>query len=128
MSGGEPVIPGEGAEVEAPYTGPPPTRPPPAWQPAWVPAPPPPVLLPPPSALPPGMRWAPPPGTPPHDVPQPYLLAMRSRDWAWWRPALGLVLFAIVYLVLAAAAAIAALLGLVAAGTDPGVLPDLVTT
>ena len=47
---------------------------------------------------PPVVRWAPPPGTPPHDVPQPFLLAMRSRDWAWWRPLLGLLLFAVVYL------------------------------
>lgn len=113
---------------DEPYTGPPPTRPPVSWQPVWVPAPPPvlpPPVLPPPSS--PGMRWAPPPGAPPHDVPQPYLLAMRSRDWAWWRPFLGLLLFAVVYFVLAAAAAVAALLGLVASGTDPGVLPDLVT-
>jgi hypothetical protein len=71
------------------------------------------------------MRWAPPPGTPPHDEPRPYLLAMRSRDWAWWRPLFGLLLFAVVYVVLAAATAIAALLGLVASGTDLGVLPDL---
>jgi membrane protease YdiL (CAAX protease family) len=126
MSAGGPYILGEGAEEEAPYTGPPPMRPPTAWQPVWLP--PAPVfapVLPPP--LPPGMRWAPPPGTPPHDVPQPYLLAMRSRDWAWWRPLLGLLLFAVVYFVLAAAAGIAALLGLLASGTDPGVLPDLVT-
>jgi membrane protease YdiL (CAAX protease family) len=126
MSAGGPYILGEGAEEEAPYTGPPPMRPPAAWQPVWLP--PAPVfapVLPPP--LPPGMRWAPPPGTPPHDVPQPYLLAMRSRDWAWWRPLLGLLLFAVVYFVLAAAAGIAALLGLLASGTDPGVLPDLVT-
>jgi membrane protease YdiL (CAAX protease family) len=43
------------------------------------------------------MRWAPPPGTPPHEVPQPFLLAMRSRDWGWWRPLLGLLLFSVVY-------------------------------
>lgn len=83
---------------EVPYPGPPPTlRPGPgAWQPPpwWVPPPPP--WLPPP---PPAVRWAPPPGTPPHDVPQPYLLAMRSRDWGGWRPLLGLVLFGVVYLV-----------------------------
>ena len=111
---------------DEPYTGPPATRPPAAWQPVWLPPAPvfAPVLPPPP---PPGMRWAPPPGTPPHDVPQPYLLAMRSRDWAWWRPLFGLLLFAVVYFVLAAAAGIAALVGLLASGTDPGVLPDLVT-
>jgi hypothetical protein len=110
---------------DEPYTGPPPTRPPVNWQPVWQPVrvPAPPAVLPPP--LPPGLRWAPPPGTPPHDVPQPYLLAMRSRDWAWWRPLLGLLLFVVVYFVLAAATAIAAVLGLLASGTDPGVLPDL---
>ena len=117
---------------DEPYTGPPPMRrpgpfvpSPPPWvapPPLWAP---PPALLPPPLA--PGMRWAPPPGTPPHDVPQPYLLAMRSRDWAWWRPLLGLLLFVVVYFVLAAATAIAAVLGLLASGSDPGVLPDLVT-
>ena len=111
---------------DEPYTGPPPMRRPVVWSPApppyWAP---PPVLLPPP--LPPGMKWAPPPGTPPHDVPQPFLLAMRSRDWAWWRPLFGLLLFAVVYVVLAAATAVAAVLGLLAAGNDPGVLPDLVT-
>jgi membrane protease YdiL (CAAX protease family) len=90
---------------EEPYTGPPPMlRPAPgSWQQAvlrWTPPPPP---LPPP---PPDVRWAPPPGTPPHDVPQPYLLAMRSRDWAWWRPLLGLLLFGVVYLVAAAVVAV----------------------
>jgi membrane protease YdiL (CAAX protease family) len=40
-----------------------------------------------------------PPGAPPHDVPQPYLLLMRARDWAWWRPVLGLLLFLVVYMV-----------------------------
>jgi hypothetical protein len=47
------------------------------------------------------MRWEPPLGTPPHDVRQPYLLAMRSRDWAWWRPLLGLLLLGVVYVVAA---------------------------
>jgi membrane protease YdiL (CAAX protease family) len=47
------------------------------------------------------MRWEPPPGTPPHEVPQPYLRAMWSRDWAWWRPLLGLLLLGVVYLVAA---------------------------
>jgi uncharacterized protein len=111
---------------DEPYTGPPPTRPPAAWQPVWLPPAPVPALVPAP-VLPPGMRWAPPPGTPPHDVPQPYVLAMRSRDWAWWRPLFGLLLFVVVYFVLAAATAVAAVLGLIASGTDPGVLPDLAT-
>jgi membrane protease YdiL (CAAX protease family) len=90
--------PGAGSPVdEEPYAGPPPTlRPGPgAWQqPAWVL---PPVFPGPPA----GIRWAPPPGTPPHDVPQPYLLAMRSRDWGWWRPLLGLLLLGVVYVVAA---------------------------
>jgi membrane protease YdiL (CAAX protease family) len=43
------------------------------------------------------VRWAPPPGTPPHDVPRPFLQAMRSRDWRWWRPLLGLLLFGVVF-------------------------------
>jgi uncharacterized protein len=90
---------------DEPYSGPPPTRRPEPWErgpaygwpapaPAvwWQPAPPPPV---------PAVRWAPPPGTPPHDVPQPFLLAMRSRDWSWWRPLLGLLLLGVVYVVAA---------------------------
>ena len=38
-----------------------------------------------------------PPGAPPHDTPQPYLLLMRARDWVWWRPLLGFLLFAVLY-------------------------------
>jgi hypothetical protein len=64
-----------------------------------------------------GVRWAPPPGTPPHDVPQPFLLAMRARDWAWWRPLLGLVLLAVVYVV---AAFVVVMLSYVT-----GIAPDL---
>jgi membrane protease YdiL (CAAX protease family) len=68
----------------------PPAYPPP-WPPgAWVPAP---------WQPPPGVRWEPPPGTPPHDVPRPYLQVMRARDWQWWRPLLGLLLFGVVFLV-----------------------------
>lgn len=40
-----------------------------------------------------------PPGAPPHATPQPYVLLMRARDWAWWRPVLGLLLFTVLYLV-----------------------------
>jgi membrane protease YdiL (CAAX protease family) len=65
----------------------------------------------------PSVRWAPPPGTPPHDVPQPYLRAMRARDWAWWRPLLGLLLLGVVYLVAATVTVVVALL--------TGVAPDL---
>jgi len=105
-----------GAPVDEPYTGPPPMlrpRNPPyaaPWsqpQPRWVPAP---VPLPP-------ARWEPPPGTPPHDVPRPFLQVMRTRDWAWWRPLLGLLLITVVYFV---AATVVVLLALVT-----GVAPDL---
>jgi membrane protease YdiL (CAAX protease family) len=67
----------------APYQGPPF---------GWPPAP----------GFPPGAGWRPPPGTPPHDVPRSFLLAMRSRDWRWWRPLLGLLLIAVVWFVGAA--------------------------
>jgi membrane protease YdiL (CAAX protease family) len=50
---------------------------------------------------------------------------MRSRDWAWWRPLLGLLLFGAVYLVLNVLAAVIGLLGFFVAGADPGHLPDL---
>lgn len=122
--------------AEEPYAGPPPTRspgpgwypqPPPVWHPpqagyppqGWYP--PPPSWYPPPAHL----RWAPPPGTPPFDVPQPFLLAMRSRDWGWWRPLLGLLLFGVVYLVLNVLAAVLGLLGVLASGAGLGALPDL---
>jgi membrane protease YdiL (CAAX protease family) len=42
---------------------------------------------------------------------------MRSRDWAWWRPLLGLLLFAVVYT--------AAVLVVVLASFATGVAPDL---
>jgi membrane protease YdiL (CAAX protease family) len=134
-----------GAEV---YEGPPPTRRPEPWQagpvrpPAGVPPwPPPPwgpgrpglgpwvpqqwgpgVWAPSPTRV---VRWAPPPGTPPHDVPRPFLQAMRARDWAWWRPLLGLLLLGVVYVALAVATAVAGILGLLASGVDAGALPDL---
>ncbi|TQN41797.1 hypothetical protein FHU33_1178 [Blastococcus colisei] len=50
---------------------------------------------------------------------------MRSRDWAWWRPLLGLLLLVVVYAALAVVTAVAGVLGLVASGVDPGTLPDL---
>ena len=58
-----------------------------------------------------------PPGAPPYDVPQPYLLLMRARDWAWWRPVLGLLLFTVLYLV--------AVVALVVLAAVTGVAPDL---
>ena len=131
------------------YTGPPPTRPPGpggwVWQPvgpppvAWQPAPfpygPPPVLWqpapfpygPPPAAFP-QVRMAPPAGTPPHDVPQPFLLAMRSRDWSWWRPVLGLLLLLVVYFVVNVVVAVLGLLGALAAGADLRTLPSAAVT
>ena len=105
------TLPGPGGgSVEESYTGPPPTLRPGAgqspvgpWPTAQAPGPPPVV-------------WPPPPGTPPHDEPQPYVLAMRSRTWAWWRPVAGLALLGI------AAVIAAALLGVVEILT--GVAPD----
>jgi membrane protease YdiL (CAAX protease family) len=111
--------------ADEPYTGPPPMRRPephqwpsdywqpapwqaPPWQAPWPP---------PPHRTPAEVRWAPPPGTPPHDVPQPFLRAMRSRDWAWWRPLLGLLLLSVVYAVAATVVVIISLL--------TGVGPDL---
>jgi membrane protease YdiL (CAAX protease family) len=71
-----------------PAYGPPAYGPPPGYGPYWAPV----AWTPPPA-----VRWAPPPGTPPHDVPRPFLQAMRSRDWRWWRPLLGLLLFGVVF-------------------------------
>jgi membrane protease YdiL (CAAX protease family) len=120
--GGEPV-----AEV---YEGPPPTRRPEPWQvpQQWVPQPWGPGVWGPghwAPQPPPTVRWAPPPGTPPHEVSRPFLQAMRSRDWAWWRPVLGLLLLSAVYLALAVATAVAGVFGLLASGVDPGTLPDV---
>jgi membrane protease YdiL (CAAX protease family) len=125
------------------YEGPPPTRRPEPWQvppqwgpnqwgpppwgmPGWGPQPPgvwgPGQWATPPP--PPAVRWAPPPGTPPHDAPRPFLHVMRSRDWSWWRPLLGLLLLAVVYAALAVATAVAGVLGLLASGVGAGALPD----
>ena len=105
------TFPGPG---DQPYHGPPPTRRPEAWEqprPWWIPPPPP------PAPAPVAVRWAPPPGTPPHDVPRPFLLVMRSRDWRWWRPLLGLLLLGVVYAVAATAVVLASL--------ATGAAPDL---
>src|SRR5215207_11256358 len=115
-----------GQGFDEPYTGPPPTRRPEPWQ--WpsgywpggyqpAPWPPQPWGPPPTVPAPPAVTWAPPPGTPPHDVPQSFLRAMRSRDWAWWRPVLGLLLLAVVFVVASTVTVIVALL--------TGVAPDL---
>ena len=109
------------------YAGPPATRP---WGAAeqvprsWVPAPPPPVV---PGPVRAG-RPVTPPGAPPFDVPQPYAWLMRARDWAWWRPLLGLLMFGVLYAVASILVVVAVLLtGLVPVAdllelTDPGVL------
>jgi membrane protease YdiL (CAAX protease family) len=120
------------------YEGPPPMRRPEPWQvpQQWGPPPWPPQQWAPqpggpgqpgpgPWGPPPPVRWAPPAGTPPHDVPRPFLQVMRSRDWAWWRPVLGLLLLGAVYVALAVVTAVAGVVGLLASGTDPGTLPDL---
>jgi uncharacterized protein len=118
-------------DVPEPYTGPPPTRRPQPWQrpaPQWVPPPgrppqgwgspqgwgPPPAVH---WAPPPAVHWAPPPGTPPHDEPRSFLHVMRTRDWRWWRPVLGLLLLAVVYLAGSVIVVLAALV--------TGVAPDL---
>ncbi len=109
---GPPYPPGAHPYPYPPY---PPGSPyPPPWQRAvldWRPGPPPPV------APPPGLRWAPPPGTLPHDEPVSFLHAMRARDWRWWRPLLGLLLVTVVY---AVAATVVVLVAVVT-----GAFPDL---
>jgi hypothetical protein len=50
---------------------------------------------------------------------------MRSRDWAWWRPLLGLLLLSVGYVALAVATAVAGVFGLLASGVDAGALPDV---
>ncbi|WP_100497764.1 CPBP family intramembrane glutamic endopeptidase [Geodermatophilus chilensis] len=94
--------------------GPVPLQPGPHTVPPWGPPPGPPW------APPPGMQWQPAPGTPPHDEPVEYLQAMRSRDWRWWRPLLGLLLFALVYLVATVVATAVVFVG----GFAAGALPD----
>ncbi|MCF6735042.1 CPBP family intramembrane glutamic endopeptidase [Blastococcus sp. KM273129] len=126
---------GGGGPADEPYAGPPPTLrpvpgrfpvppwpqapgpyPPAAWPSApWAPAPWAPGPAPSPPVPPAG--WALPPGTPPHDEPTSFLHAMRSRDWAWWRPLLGLLLLGVVFLVAGA------LLGVL--GILTGISPDL---
>ena len=143
--GAPPYVPGTLHGVHAPPAtgmaagpvpwplGPVPLQPGPHTAPPWGPLPGPPWGPPPgpPWGPPPGLRWEPPPGTPPHDEPVEYLQAMRSRDWRWWRPLLGLLLVTVVYLV----ATVLVFLAAFAAGffpdptvidptdlTDPGLL------
>jgi membrane protease YdiL (CAAX protease family) len=125
-----------GPPPEQPYSGPPPTGRygAPARVPVGVPAPPPygPPYGPGPYGGPglfpgqlPGRAPTPvkqpravtPPGAPPYDTPQPYVLLMRARDWTWWRPLLGLLLFTVVYGVAGVVLVVVALV--------TGVVPDL---
>lgn len=107
----------DGGPVGAAYAGPPPTlRPEPGRFP----------LVPWPQeagTAPAPVVWPPPPGTAPHDEPQPYLLAMRARDWAWWRPLVGWGLLGV------AAVVVGALLGVldILIGVRPA-LPLLAAT
>ncbi|MGY1739867.1 MULTISPECIES: CPBP family intramembrane glutamic endopeptidase [unclassified Blastococcus] len=87
------VPPGGPLAGHPPFYGPPPGHPP---------------YGPPPWALPPPL---------PHDVPTPYVLVMRSRTWRWWRPLLGLLLFAVVYTVAAVVVIFVGALAVVARGT-----------
>ncbi|MEI4272806.1 type II CAAX endopeptidase family protein [Klenkia sp. LSe6-5] len=65
---------------------------------------------------------------PPFDEPRPYAWLMRARDWVWWRPLLGLLLFTVLYAVAAVVVVVAvAFTGVVPVAdllelTDPGVL------
>ena len=83
--------------------GPAPGGPQPWGPPPWAPVPPPYAT-----------RWVPP-GTPPHDEPQPFLHVMRSRTWRAWRPVVGLLLFAVVYAVAAVLTLVIGVLALITA-------------
>ena len=74
---------GHGSPAGPPYAGPPYAGFPPAGFP--------------PAGSYPAPRPVVPPGAPPHDVAQPYPSLMRSRRWSWWRPLVGLLLFAVLY-------------------------------
>ncbi|WP_369134464.1 CPBP family glutamic-type intramembrane protease [Modestobacter sp. I12A-02662] len=106
-----------------PYAGPPATARygAPPQVPIGMPAGPPPGAVPGPPATGTRGRRAPrpvtPPGAPPFDTPQSYPFLMRARDWAWWRPVLGLLLFGVVYTV---ASVVVVLVALVT-----GIGPDL---
>jgi membrane protease YdiL (CAAX protease family) len=52
----------------------------------------------------------------PHDVPQPFLHVMRSRTWGWWRPVLGILLFAVTYAAAALVSTVAVLVALLPTG------------
>src|SRR4051794_31692370 len=113
---------GWGSPPEQPYSGPPPTgrNGAPPQVPFGFPAPPPygpPWAVPSPAPGGPAPRPVTPPGAPPYDVPRPYALLMRARDWHWWRPLLGLLLFAVLYAVAGLVLVIVVLL--------TGVVPDL---
>jgi membrane protease YdiL (CAAX protease family) len=118
---------GAGPHAPAPWA-PPPWAPPPWGQAPWGQAPwgqapwgqapwgPPPPH--------PGMRWEPPPGTPPHDVPRTFLLAMRTRTWRWWRPLVGLLLILVGYALTATVVLLVEMIGFAAAGVGMDELLD----
>lgn len=74
----------------------------------------------PPPGVPP---WSKPPRLPPHDVPRPFLHVMRSRTWAWWKPLLGLLMFAGVYAVFSIVVVLIAVVVLLP--HDSNLLPEL---
>ena len=74
----------------------------------------------PPPGVPP---WAKPPQVPPHDVPRPFLHVMRSRTWAWWKPLLGLLMLAGVYVVFSIVVVLVAVVALLPG--DRNLLPEL---
>ena len=119
-----PMVPGPHTHVGGAPPGPMYGSAPPPWGPQpWGPQPwGPPPWGPPPWALPEPL---------PHDVPTPFLLAMRSRTWRWWRPLLGLLVFAGAYTVALVAVVFVGALALVSRSavdlqftdlTDPWVL------
>lgn len=117
-AGAAPWPPAGAGAPGQPYAGPPPTARygAPPMVPFGAPAP---YPAPPYGPFGPAGRVRPttPPGAPPYDLPQPYLLLMRARDWAWWRPVLGLGLFLVLYMV--------AVFVLVVLALVTGVAPDL---
>jgi uncharacterized protein len=121
------TAPGGGWQPPPPGYWYPPPPPPGYWYPPpppgyWYPPPPPPAYWwPPPPGMPP--PWAKVPKPPPHDVPQPFLHVMRSRTWRWWKPLLGLLLFAVVYAVGAILAVALTLVALLPGARE--LLPDL---
>lgn len=85
---------------------------------------------PPPGASPASPGWPRPgPPGPPHQSPQPYHRVLRTGDYRWWKPLLGLAVFAIAFAGLAGAAFAAGfLVELVRTGGDADLASDAFTT